>query len=187
MIPLSSSAPDAIGTSGFGVSDDSHSLTRVALLNAAEDLFSEFGVEATSVREITRRAGANLGAINYHFGTKERLALEVLARRMEPVNRERIARLDALEAAASGEPLPIREIVAALVRPALEPGGNGAPGCADFLRLISRSLNDPNPELKKFVEQHFAEVVRRFDSAILKALPDLPASELFWKMSFLAT
>ena len=80
------------------VSRDSQFATRLALLDAAERLFSQNGIEGTSVREITRAARANLGAINYHFGTKDRLALEVFARRIEPVNRERIARLDALEA-----------------------------------------------------------------------------------------
>jgi len=159
--------------------------TRTVILDAAERLFSENGIEGTSVREITRAAGVNLGSINYHFGTKDRLALEVFARRLEPVNRERIARLDALEKASGRPELKLELIIEALVRPAVEVKEASAAGCDDFMRLISRCFQEPNPELKKFVEQQFAEVAGRFDSAILRALPGLPPGELFWRMNFL--
>jgi len=164
---------------------DSQLATRVALLDAAERLFSQNGVEGTSVREIIKAAETNLGAINYHFGSKDRLALEVFARRIQPVNRERIARLDALEAAADPGKLTLEQILEALVRPALESEEFGAKNCDDFMRLISRSFQEPNPEVKKFVEQQFAEVVGRFDSAILRVLPGLPPADLFWRMTFL--
>src|ERR1700760_1995777 len=104
---------------------ESHAATRVALLDAAERLFSQNGIEGTSVRDIVKEAGTNLGAINYHFGTKDRLALEVFARRIEPVNRERIARLDALEAAVHPEKPKLEQILDALVRPVLESEGQG--------------------------------------------------------------
>jgi AcrR family transcriptional regulator len=164
-------------------SQDSQLATRVALLDAAERLFSQNGIEATSVREIIKAADVNLGAINYHFGTKDRLALEVFARRIEPVNRERVARLDALEAAAGDRKLTLEQIFDALIRPALESEEYGAKNCDDFMRLISRSFQEQNPEVKKFVEQQFAEVTRRFDSAILRTVPGLPPEDLFWRMS----
>jgi len=166
------------------ISQASQLATRVALLDAAERLFSQNGIEGTSVREIIKAAGANLGAINYHFGTKDRLALEVFARRLEPVNRERIGRLDALEAAAGRRKLKLEEIIDALVRPAVE-SEEGAPSCDDLMRLISRSFQEPNAEVKKFVEQQFSEVAQRFDAAILRAIPRLPPGELFWRLHFL--
>lgn len=167
------------------LSQDSHLATRVALLDAAERLFSQNGIEGTSVREIIKAAGVNLGAINYHFGTKDRLALEVFARRIEPVNRERIARLDALETAAQSSPLKLEQILDALIRPALESQEHSQKNCEDFMRLISRSFQEPNPEVKKFVEEQFAEVARRFDEAILRAVPGLPPADLFWRICFL--
>jgi AcrR family transcriptional regulator len=161
-----------------------HGATRAAILDAAERLFSEHGVEGASVRDIIREAGVNLGAINYHFGSKERLALEVFARRLEPVNRERIARLDTLEAeaAAASRSLALDQIIDAMIRPALE---QDVDNCAHFMQLISRCFQEPNPELKKFVEEQFAHVCLRFDSAILRAVPGLPPEELFWRMNFL--
>lgn len=50
--------------------------TRQRLLAAAGKLFAERGYRATRVAEICRRAGANLAAINYHFGGKDRLYVE---------------------------------------------------------------------------------------------------------------
>lgn len=164
---------------------DPHLETRVALLDAAERLFSQHGIEGTSVREIVREAGTNLGAINYHFGTKERLALEVFARRLEPVNRDRLARLDALEASTEPGKLTLEQVLEALIRPVMEFDEDGTKNCDDLMRLISRSFQEPNPEVKKFVEQQFAEVIRRFDAAILRLMPGLSSADLFWRMSFL--
>ncbi len=51
--------------------------TRQQLLEAAGAVFAEVGFRNATVREICQRAGANIAAVNYHFGDKERLYLEV--------------------------------------------------------------------------------------------------------------
>lgn len=48
------------------------------LLRVAEEVFASKGQEAASVREICAKAGLNIAAINYHFGTKERLYIETV-------------------------------------------------------------------------------------------------------------
>jgi len=55
-----------------------HDETRRQLLEAAGEVFATAGFRNATVREICRRAGANLAAVNYHFGDKERLYAEVL-------------------------------------------------------------------------------------------------------------
>ena len=47
--------------------------TKDTILDAAEDLFAEQGFGATSLRQLTARAGVNLAAVNYHFGSKKAL------------------------------------------------------------------------------------------------------------------
>ena len=59
-------------------SDAIQAQTRQQLLEAAGAVFAEVGFRAATVREICLRAGANIAAVNYHFGDKERLYLEVL-------------------------------------------------------------------------------------------------------------
>src|SRR5262252_7045142 len=47
--------------------------TKARLLDAAGEEFAEKGYDAATVRSICARAGANVAAVNYHFGDKEQL------------------------------------------------------------------------------------------------------------------
>ena len=52
--------------------------TRERLLAAGQRLFADRGFKKVTVREICREAGANVAAVNYHFGDKLGLYREVL-------------------------------------------------------------------------------------------------------------
>jgi AcrR family transcriptional regulator len=59
-------------------SEDAHLRTRRRLLDAAGQVFADLGYRDATVREICRRADANIAAVNYHFGDKARLYSETL-------------------------------------------------------------------------------------------------------------
>jgi len=69
--------------------------TRDRLLDVAEELFAAKGYAGTSVRDITARAGSNLAAVNYHFGSKHNLYREALLRRLGRIRRQRLVALEA--------------------------------------------------------------------------------------------
>ncbi len=58
--------------------NDSDIGTKVRLMAAAKKVFADRGFKETTVREICALAGANLAAVNYHFGSKNKLYSEVL-------------------------------------------------------------------------------------------------------------
>lgn len=60
------------------IKSSSQDATRQQLVEAAAEVFGEVGFHNATVREICRRAGANIAAVNYHFGDKEQLYAEVL-------------------------------------------------------------------------------------------------------------
>lgn len=53
--------------------------TRQAILHAAQDAFSTRGYLATSVRDITARAGVSVALVSRYFGSKERLFEDALS------------------------------------------------------------------------------------------------------------
>ena len=71
--------------------------TRSRILDAAESLFVEHGLEATSMRMITTNASANIAAAHYHFGSKESLIEAVFRRGLARLNEMRLRELDRLE------------------------------------------------------------------------------------------
>lgn len=156
--------------------------TRTQLLDTAERLFAAHGVEAVSVRDIVREAHANLGAINYHFGTLQALTVEVFERRLIPVNRERLNVLDMLERNAGRQPLALEEILTAFVRPALRQAADPVQGGTAFARLMGRCLGEPNPGLEVEIRRHLDPIRRRFDAALGRALPSLSRSEIMCRM-----
>jgi len=60
--------------------ETSPAATRDALLDAAAAVFAEVGFQSATIRDICQRAGANIAAVNYHFGDKQALYTEVLKR-----------------------------------------------------------------------------------------------------------
>ena len=159
--------------------------TRNRVLDVAERLFAERGLDAVSIRDITREAEANLGAINYHFGTKDGLITAVLERRMAPLTEQRLKSLDAIEAAAKTSPPNLEAVLEAVFRPAVEQAMDPKRGGPTFSKIMARVLVEPNPAVEKTMRSHFEPVVKRFDTALMRAMPKLMHQEVFWRMHLL--
>jgi AcrR family transcriptional regulator len=158
--------------------------TQDRLLNAAEKLFAEHGISETSLRAITTEAQANLAAVNYHFHSKEGLIKAVFARRLEPINQQRLDLLNAAEQQAAPNPPPLEEIITAFLGPALRLSTHPEHGGPHFMRLIGRLFSEPS-EFKMVIHEQFEEVRRRFFAAFQAVLPNLGPEELFWRFHFM--
>lgn len=160
--------------------------TRQRIIEAAEKLFALRGVEGVSIRDITKAAGVNLAAINYHFGTKYGLAAEVFKHCLDPLNARRLELLDEVEKKAGAKPPALEAVLEAMIRPAVERGFDHQKDNETFLRLTGRCLSEPNVEIDEIVRPLFEKLIRRFEAAFLRALPGLDPEELFWLIKFMA-
>jgi len=112
--------------------------TRTRILDAAEELFMQHGFEGTSMRLLTSKAGVNLAAVNYHFGSKDALIEAVFRRRLDPMNAARVAALDRLERDASGQPLAPGNGVHGLSR--VSPKSSATTSCGE--QKLLKTLGD---------------------------------------------
>lgn len=157
--------------------------TRERILRAAEALFIEHGFEGSSLRRLTTAAQVNLGAVNYHFGSKDALFEAMLAQWLDPMHAARLAMLDEYQHAAGDKALACEQILNALFAPALQLARQH--GEIDFLRLLGRAYIDPSPLLHRFLSDRYAPNIERFSNAFARALPQLPREELSWRLHFL--
>jgi AcrR family transcriptional regulator len=115
--------------------------TRLAIIECAERLYAERGVNGVSLREIGAAAGQrNTGAVRYHFGSKAGLLSAVFEHRMTEANTLRERMLD--EADAAGRGMEQRTLVEALVLPlAALLGEPGRPSW--YARFLAQTAIDP--------------------------------------------
>ena len=158
--------------------------TKARILDATEKLFIEVGYEATSLRQVTSRAIVNLAAVNYHFRSKDIMMHAVLSRRLDPLNTQRLALLDACEARWPGDSIRCEHVMGALFVPALQMARDPAVGGPSFLRLLGRVYSDTSPFIQSYLLEHYAPVYGRFFDAFSRALPGLPRQELGWRLQF---
>ena len=134
--------------------------TKERLIEAAERLFAEHGIDAVSLREINRESGArNAIAVQYHFTDRAGVVRAILDKHMPDVESRRHAMLDQYEAdrgdgddTADGKDprgqadrdADIRTVAAALVRPLAAKLADDDGGPA-FLQIYADLLNRPNP------------------------------------------
>jgi AcrR family transcriptional regulator len=90
--------------------------TRRALVETAEQLFAERGIEAVSLRDVSAAAGQrNHYAAQYHFEDRAGLVAAVFENRMRHVNERRHALLSEFESAGRSDDLVL--VVEAMVNP----------------------------------------------------------------------
>ncbi|MBS0432090.1 MAG: TetR family transcriptional regulator [Proteobacteria bacterium] len=156
--------------------------TKQRILGAAEDLFARRGFAGASLRQVTTAAKVNLAAVNYHFGSKDRLIEEVFRRRLDELNARRLA---ALKGAMAGGNPQLAEVLAAFIKPALDLSLDREGGSA-FVRVLARAYAEHNERLRRFLSDNYGHVLREFAAAFARLLPRLDKEELYWRLDIVA-
>lgn len=155
--------------------------TQARILDTAEQLFAERGLEAASMRAITSTAQVNLAAVNYHFGSKEGLMVAVFARRLWPVNQMRLAALTAAEQAAGDQPVPVEAILEAFIGPVID--RSLAPDDGErFARLFGRACFEPGAFMTSLLKEELEPVLQRFVAVLARAIPGVSREDLQWRL-----
>lgn len=158
--------------------------TRLAVLIAAEKLFSERGFGAVALREIAREAGANVGSVTYHFGNKLGVLEAIYSRHAKPINQRR------LELLGEARRIPdldqrLTAVLRAYVVPAFSSSDDLAGGGARFTRMRAVLSAEGNAEARQIIARTFDETSRTFIDAILECLPGARREDVVWRSQFL--
>lgn len=162
--------------------------THDRILDATESLLAEHGVAGTSVRMITDMAQVNVAAVNYHFGSKEKLIRAVIARRLSVLEAARTAAFDELDARTAQEgraPTP-RELAEVLIVPVFAHALADDTGWPNFIRFVSRLAWEPGVEELAPPESSL-RLFERLDAMVQRTLPALAADngKRVWRLAFL--
>jgi AcrR family transcriptional regulator len=156
--------------------------TRTAILAAAERLYADRGFGDVTLRDIVAEANVNLAAVNYHFGSKDELIAELFVTRSLALNRERLRELRAAEECGNGR-ANIADILRALVGPSLRGCIGPERDRSTAARFMIRASIESVPPIRR-IRNREIDHLRKFVTAMRRALPDRGEVELYWGLHF---
>ncbi len=130
---------------------------RTAILDAAEELFAQFGFDGVPVREVAKRANVALSLVTYHFPAKEELFDAVVTRRSEILN---AARLDYLRKFILEDGRDLTRFVEAFTKPFLDLIGSGDERWRNYGEIIAQIAYSAKYSL--VLTKHFDQTARMF-------------------------
>ena len=149
---------------------------RDRLLDSAEQLFAERGFDATSIRDLAAAAGCNIASVNYYFGGKEKLYVEVWRRDLLLLKDARIASIEKVLFESVGKPSLedlLRSFAYAFIGPLVDESGGPR-----LIKLMAREILNPHLPSSMFSEAVIKPTLLAVQSALAKVCPELPESKI---------
>lgn len=153
------------------------------ILNAAEELFYEKGFAETSLRTITSKAGVNLAAVNYHFGSKKELIQSVFDRFLKPFCLDLSYQLDKYQQQNQGE-FELQAFLGVLAKTIANMGQENPKRIRVFMRLLGLAYAQGQAHLRRFLRQEHGKVFDRCELLLREMTPHLSPEERFWRLHF---
>jgi len=147
--------------------------TRGRLLDAVEGLIADHGFKPLTHRTIASRAEAHVALLNYHFGSKEQLIEEALARRAGQLLS---LQHDALAALRERGDWTVEDVLWAYARPFVTVDEGGPSAWRNYVCLVARLAgHDPTDSI---MLRHFGSVYRECLAALRHAVPGVDDAAL---------
>jgi len=141
------------------------------LLDAAEELFCEHGFDGTSVRDLAAAAGCNIASVNYYFGGKDKLYLEVWRRHLGVMRDTRLASIEKVMSQKDGQP-SLEALLTSYANAFVEPLVEREKG-SRFIRLMAREMVDRHLPQNIFIEEMIIPVMTALQQALMRICPGL--------------
>ena len=151
------------------------------ILDAAEYLFSKHGLYGVTLRDVALKVGVHTSLMHYYFEDKFELFTQVFARRARVTSDRRMKALDQYEKDCGGKPT-VAGALHAFLDTDFDLYTSGGDGWRNYGAFGSQLSN--TPEGAAMFDQHFDPVVLRLIGLLRKALPDVPAEDIFWGYHF---
>lgn len=142
--------------------------TRDKLLDVAGRIFAQHGYQSATIREISAAAGANVAAVNYHFGDKLGLYTEVVRQAMQTAEIEAVQ--SALDLSAPPDDI-LRAVIRARLRSVCR---NDRPDW--YFRILTHELAEPTPALRQLINKVGRPLFERI-LELIGGMIDLPSGD----------
>lgn len=139
--------------------------TRTRILDTAERLFAERGIDAVSLRSILAKAGVNVALAHYHFGSREGLIEELLRTRVAPLMEDMLRAIDEVD--RRGAHATLEDVLRAYFTPA----ASWLTQRPRFGRIYAQLYSSPNPEVQALGRDSMRKVLYRLAEAVAKRMP----------------
>jgi AcrR family transcriptional regulator len=149
---------------------------RNRLLDAAEKLFSEHGFDNTSVRDITAEANCNVAAVNYHFGSKEKLYADVWRNHLLLLRDRQIESIEKVMSESPGPPCLeelLRSFAETFIGSLVDESRNSR-----LLKLMMREMIDRHLPADVFADEVIKPTLGAMQKALQKTYPGLKESQV---------
>ncbi len=159
--------------------------TSARILQAAELLFAAHGIDGVSLRQITKSAGVNVAALNYHHTDKETLYARLITQRLRQLHAARMEFLVEAETLAGAAPVPLPTLARILAAPLLQPTAAMTGFSAASRRLVGRLLLDPHPLHAALIAAELQPSLTRLGQAFRRHQPAVRPADFVWTFSLI--
>ncbi len=146
--------------------------TRRKLIDIAERLFAEHGIEAVSLNQIVRESGErNASVLQYHLGSKKEVIEAIFERRIGAIDARRSELLNLVD--FDHRPTALKQVATAMVLPFAEQVAKGHSG-RNYVRFVGQLYSDPRVGFFQFLRDESHRGARRAEVIVTRILHGIP-------------